>query len=278
MVLPIISASERMKETSGIKGCIFGKSGVGKTSLLWTLDPLKTLFVDLEAGDLSVKGWAGDSIRPKTWQECKDLAVLIGGPSHSVPDGKPYSKTHYEAAKKSFSFDIKQLEKYETIFIDSITEASRLSLIACTEKEEKSSGKTDLRAVYGLHAQEMLGWVNKLQQTRDKNVWFVGILDEKRLEDGTLSFSPQLEGSKTGLELPGIVDQVLILTFVKNSEGKLVRAFVCQAGDPYGYNAKSRSRSLDMFEKPDLGALMKKINEGVVKNPLNTVKEASKNA
>ena len=37
--LPIISADERLKETRGIKGCIFGPSGIGKTSLLWTLDP-----------------------------------------------------------------------------------------------------------------------------------------------------------------------------------------------------------------------------------------------
>ncbi len=34
MTLPIITADERLKEVKGIKGCIFGKSGIGKTSLL----------------------------------------------------------------------------------------------------------------------------------------------------------------------------------------------------------------------------------------------------
>uniref|UniRef100_UPI0035D0DCED AAA family ATPase n=1 Tax=Bartonella sp. MU70NMGDW TaxID=3243561 RepID=UPI0035D0DCED len=53
MSLPIISADERLKETKGIKGCIFGKSGIGKTSLLWTLPAEKTLFFDLEAGDFA---------------------------------------------------------------------------------------------------------------------------------------------------------------------------------------------------------------------------------
>ena len=57
MSLPIISADERLKETKGIKGCIFGKSGIGKTSLLWTLPAEKTLFFDLEAGDLAIEGW-----------------------------------------------------------------------------------------------------------------------------------------------------------------------------------------------------------------------------
>ena len=42
MTLPIISADQRLKEQRGIKGCIFGKSGIGKTSLLWTLDENKT--------------------------------------------------------------------------------------------------------------------------------------------------------------------------------------------------------------------------------------------
>lgn len=61
MTLPIISADERLKETKGIKGCIFGKSGIGKTSLLWTLEASTTLFFDLEAGDLAIEGWSGDT-------------------------------------------------------------------------------------------------------------------------------------------------------------------------------------------------------------------------
>ena len=78
MSLPIISADQRLAEPRGIKGCIFGKSGIGKTSLLWTLDPARTLFMDLEAGDLAIEGWPGDSIRPRTWAECRDFAVFIG--------------------------------------------------------------------------------------------------------------------------------------------------------------------------------------------------------
>ena len=51
--LPIITADQRLAETRGIKGCIFGRSGIGKTSLLWSLDPASTLFFDLEADFLS---------------------------------------------------------------------------------------------------------------------------------------------------------------------------------------------------------------------------------
>ena len=97
MSLPIISADQRLAEPRGIKGCIFGTSGIGKTSLLWTLDPDRTLFMDLEAGDLAIEGWAGDSIRPRTWTECRDFAVFIGGPNPALRDEQPYSPAHYAA-------------------------------------------------------------------------------------------------------------------------------------------------------------------------------------
>ena len=96
--LPIISADERLAERRGIKGCIFGTvSGIGKTSLLWTLEPAATLFFDLEAGDLAIEGWKGDTIRPRTWSECRDFAVFIGGPNPALRDDQVYSRAHYEA-------------------------------------------------------------------------------------------------------------------------------------------------------------------------------------
>ena len=57
MALRIISAEERLAESRGIKAAIFGGSGQGKTSLLWTLPADRTIFMDLEAGDLAVEGW-----------------------------------------------------------------------------------------------------------------------------------------------------------------------------------------------------------------------------
>ena len=79
MSLPIITADQRLAERRGVKGVLVGKSGIGKTSQLWTLPPASTLFFDLEAGDLAVEGYAGDTIRPRTWQECREFAVFIGG-------------------------------------------------------------------------------------------------------------------------------------------------------------------------------------------------------
>lgn len=45
-----------MQQQGGIKDAIFGPAKIGKTSLLWTLPPESTLFVDLEAGCLCRAG------------------------------------------------------------------------------------------------------------------------------------------------------------------------------------------------------------------------------
>ena len=102
MSLPIISADQRLAETRGVKGVLVGKSGIGKTSQLWTLPPERTLFFDLEAGDLAVEGWAGDTLRPRTWQECRDFAVFIGGANPALREDQPFSQAHFEAVCARF--------------------------------------------------------------------------------------------------------------------------------------------------------------------------------
>ncbi len=261
MALPIISADQRLAEQRGVKGTIFGKSGIGKTSLLWTLDPATTLFIDLEAGDLAIEGWSGDSVRPRTWAECRDFAVFIGGPNPALRDDQVYSDAHYAAVCERFG-DPTALDRYHTVFIDSITVAGRLCFQWCKGQPEAFSdktGKPDVRGAYGLHGREMIAWLTHLQHTRAKNVWFVVILDEKLDYFNRRIFQPQIDGSKTGLELPGIVDEVLTMAEIKDDSGTPYRAFVCQTINSWNFPAKDRSGRLDLIEEPHLGRLMAKI-------------------
>jgi hypothetical protein len=71
----------------------------------------------------------------------------------------------------------------------------------------------------------------------------------------------QIEGSKTGLELPGIVDEIITLTELRPKEGPPFRAFVCTTINDFALPAKDRSGRLAMIEPPDLGRLMAKIRE-----------------
>jgi hypothetical protein len=261
MTLRIITADERLAEQRMLKLAIFGGSGQGKTSLLWTLPASTTLFMDLEAGDLAIEGWAGDTIRPRTWQECRDFAAFIGGPNPALRDDQPYSQTHYDTVCRQFG-DPALLYRYESVFVDSITVAGRLCFQWCRGQPEAHSdktGKPDIRGAYGLHGREMIAWLTHLQHTRGKNIIFVGILDEKLDDFNRKVFVPQIDGSKTGLELPGIVDEVLTLVAIKDESGQLRRALICQTLNPWGYPAKDRSGRLDVVEEPHLGRLFEKI-------------------
>ncbi len=258
---------DRSAEIKGIKGCIFGKAGIGKTSLLKTLALEKLLFIDMEAGDLSVVGVKVDSYTPRTWPECRDLAVLIGGGNPANSNSQPYSSGHYLRVTRDIG-DAKMLEKikaYNTFFIDSITEAGRICFNWCKNQPQalsEKTGKIDTRGVYGAYGQEMIAWLKQLQHARTKNIWLVGILDEKVDEYNRTVLSPQIEGTKTGAELPGIVDEVLVMANVSNDPKKFIRGFVCGVGHSYGGEiAKDRSGCLETVEPAHLGKLMDKINK-----------------
>jgi hypothetical protein len=263
MSLPIITADERLAEVRGVKAAIFGPPGIGKTTLLRTLNSTTSLFFDLEAGDLAIEGLAIDTIRPRTWRECRDFAVFIGGPNPALRKDQPYSEDHYQAICQKYG-DPKVLERYDTVFIDSITVAGRLCFQWCKGQPEAHSdktGKPDIRGAYGLHGREMIAWLTHLQHTRAKNVIFVGILDEKFDDFNRKVFVPQIDGSKTGLELPGIVDEVLTLTSLPDDKGVPQRVFVCHTQNSWGYPAKDRSGRLDLLEPPHLGQLIEKIRQ-----------------
>ena len=260
MSLPIISAQQRMAERKGVKLLMLGKSGIGKTTRLKDLDPATTLFIDIEAGDLAVADWPGDTIRPASWPESRDFFVCLAGPDKSLPPDSAFSQAHYDHVIEQFG-DTAQLDRYQTFFLDSITQLSRQCFAWCKTQPgtvSDRSGKPDLRAAYGLLGQEMISALTHLQHARGKNVVFVAILDERLDDYNRKVFVPQIEGSKTSLELPGIVDEVVTLAEIKAEDGSTYRAFVTNTINPYGFPAKDRSGRLDLLEPPHLGALIAK--------------------
>jgi len=258
MALPIISANERLREKRGVKLLLLGRPGIGKTSRLRDLDPATTLFLDVEAGDLSVIDWPGDTIRPASWPEARDFFVFLAGPDRSLPAEAPFSQAHYDHVVERFG-DPAQLDRYQVLFLDSITQLSRLCFTWCKSQPgaiSDRSGKPDLRAAYGLLGQEMVGALHHLQHARGKDVVFVAILDERLDDYNRKVFVPQIEGSKTALELPGIVDEIVTLAEIPAEDGTAYRAFVTHTVNPYGFPAKDRSGRLELLEPPHLGALI----------------------
>lgn len=269
MTLKIIGADERLARPSKINIALFGPSGVGKTYQARTLPAESTLFIDAEGGTLALQDWRGDvlDIRASAtdsglhpWEVARGIACLLAGADPSDAAGA-YSKTAFGLYAERL-IDPAALAKYDTVFVDSITVASRMCFAWCKLQPEavsEKTGKPDVRSAYGLLGQEMVRWLTTLQHIPGKSIIVVGILDRIVDDLKRVTYEPQIEGSKSGRELPGIFDQVITLNNFTTEDGRQYRAFVTQQMNAEGFPAKDRSGRLDPIERPDLGALMRKI-------------------
>jgi hypothetical protein len=232
-----------------------------------------TLFVDIEAGDIAVTDVQVASVRPRTWNECRDLACALGGFNPALPATAAYSEAHWNEVLKNS--ELAQLAaSYQILFVDSLTAAGRLCHTWAEQQPEAFTdrGRKDLRATYGTHARSMVGWLGQLQHARERTVVFVAVL-EKHIDDLNIAtWQPQLEGAKTGRELPAIVDEIITMNWVNFGDGKPpTRAFVCTNPNAWGYPAKDRSGRLEQFEPPNLGALIEKLTGPGQRKPFTVV-------
>ena len=285
----ITTADERLATKSPVNIALVAPSGWGKTYQARTLDPVKTLFIDLEAGTLALNGsqkdgsdaWRGDVINVREqaakvgahpWEFAKALVCLLGGSDPAAAPGTSYSPENF-ANYEALIGPSSMFDKYDTVFIDSITVASRLCFSWAKRQPEafsEKTGKPDNRGAYGLLGQEMVGWLTQAQHITSKSIIIVSILNESKDDFGRPEYSMQVEGGKTGLELPGIFDQIITGAFFDVSSGAPVmdnvkgteRGFICHMHNGYGVPGKDRSGRLNNVEAADLGALMKKIQSG----------------
>jgi len=243
MALAIITADQRMRSAT-VKGMVLGKAGVGKTTLIKSLDPATTLCLDVEGGMLSVQrddrfgpAWRGDSIKIESWPEAK--AVLEA----------------FKAKHPAFT-------KYHSVFIDSISIASRMCFDWCKEQPEafnKKGEKNNLGA-YGLLGLEMPDWCWGWKHLDGVNVWLVGGLEQKEVL-GVKEWVPLTTGSKLASELPFIMDCCLVMDRFKAADGNYYVGLFTDALKNPEYASvpvKTRIDGLDQIEPPHLGKLMAK--------------------
>src|SRR5262249_39971034 len=118
-VMKIISADQRLSEQRGVKLLLVGPSGVGKTSTLRTLSAkllASALVVDIEAGLIAVNDLQFASVRPQTWDDCRNLACVLGGPNPALPATATYSEAHFHELMKNS--ELVKLRSFTTLFID----------------------------------------------------------------------------------------------------------------------------------------------------------------
>jgi len=274
MTLRLITADERLSESRRkTTVAIFGPSNIGKTRLALTLKR-PTLFVEMEAGMASIEeDYRGGHIRPQTIEDLAEIGCLMAGPDYTAKPDAFMSVAHYEAVISKYGKSL-DLSPYRVLFIDSITVMSRWMALWAAARPESftDKGVPNNFGKFNLIATEMIRFLTHFQRAPGLDVVFVGILEKRTDDFGRTTFDMQLEGGKTGRELPGIMDVVITMdTFKLESAGvrhapgePLDEAgtnrimFMCKALNPFSLPGKDRRKKLDLFEPPDLGALLDK--------------------
>ena len=268
--MEIISANERLNADYGAKVMLLGEPGIGKTTQLLSLNQERTLFLNIESGDLSVRNFKGKTLEPRDWQDCKDISVLLGGPDPAVTVSTgSYSQEHYDrvAAKyPDFAKEIQDGNLYDTLFVDSISVASRLCYKWAEQQPDAQTkgGTINTMKVYGHLRVELVSWCTHLQHIKNKNVIFVGILDKKKDEADRDYYEIQLDGSARNI-IPGIVDEQLCYITIPdpnqdpNQPKQMIRKFVCNRDNIWDLPAKDRSGKLELLEEAHLGNVLVKI-------------------
>ncbi len=258
MALQIITADQRIADAT-VKGQIWGPAGIGKTTLLKTLQASTCLCVSAEGGLISVQRddefgprYAGDTIEPRGWLEVGQITDGFCGPID-----RPFAS----AAERPGP-----LQKYQTVFIDSTSVISNWCFAwaqtqpdAFSEKKTLANGNPapDIRGAYGLLGREMTDWAWRWKNAPGINVWLVGGLSYS-LEDG---HTPLLMGQAAKNALPYIMDYVLVMDRLKAQDGNTYTGLFTSAIAFPQYATvpvKVRGGGFDAFERPHLGHFMAK--------------------
>lgn len=276
MALELITADQRLAEARNKDTvCVLGIYGVGKTSLLHTLDPETTLCLDWEAGMKSVQTWRGDCIQLRSFSDSLALACLVGGPIPGLRDIDNYSEAHYAYVKELYpSLD---LSKYRTIFYDSVSDLSisAMQYARAHTPPSKKSGNEDVQGMYGELGRQMVELLRHMQHAPGIDIIFVGRLELAKDDFGREVWQPQIMGGMTSRLLPGIVDHVITMApfdydqtqgWLHNPDKGQHRAFVCHKLNPWGLPAKTRTEEhIEMIEEPHLGKFLAKVKRAAVR-------------
>ena len=217
--------------SDGIKALIYSEPGNGKTTLAATLDLKRTLIISFESGLLSIldeKGFEDlQYVEPSNLSDLKDI---------------------YDNLKN----DKDLAAKYDTIFIDSLSEISDMMLEALKQDPTVYTGMKDNMKLYMINQEKVVGIAKSFRDLKGYNVIMTALAATKTT-NMVEKLLPSMAGQKLADKLPPLYDFVWYLEVT--SDG--VRRLITQPTS--SITAKSRSRKLESAEQPNLGNILLKI-------------------
>lgn len=212
-------------ENHHIFGLIVGASGVGKTSLVKTLPEEKTLIISAESGLLSVKDCSIDVITLKEFDDMYSILKFLKTPE--------------------------AIEKYDHVFIDSLTEIAE-SLFASLKPKD---GKGNLFEIYDKYSTKITGMLKVLRDTANYNIWLT-CLDKMVAKDFTEVVSLDLIQKSLSKKVPALFDEVFYMTTIEH-DSEVKRVLI--ADNTIADFSKDRSGKLNKISLPDLSLITKTI-------------------
>lgn len=214
----------------GVKCLIYGTAGTGKTTLASTLDPEKTLIISFESGLLSLLDEPGGEKL-----QYVDVCTLKG-----------LNDIYSELLKPEYQ------NKYDNIFIDSLSEISELVLATVKADPTVYKGMQDNMKLYMITQEEMVKISKAFRDLKGYNVFMTALADTKTIKLKEVSV-PMMVGQKLGTKMLSLFDFIFYMTI--EDDGK--RVLYTQPTSVT--EGKSRSRKLQLKEEANLGQVMKKI-------------------
>ena len=219
-----IVTTDQLFKDNGVKMLVYGRAGMGKTTLCGTAP--RPLIISAESGLMSLR----------------HLRIPVIEVTHI--------KDVWEAYKwASTSNEAKHID---TICLDSASEIAERVL----ENEKKKT--KDPRQAYGGLIDEMIGLIKAFRDLPQKHV-LVTAKEEEVIQPITnvVRFSPNMPGTKVGPQLPYLFDEVFHALTGKDNTGQTYHYLRTKAD--LSSDAKDRSGVLNEIEYPDITAIIGKI-------------------
>lgn len=213
---------------NGVKLLVYGQAGSGKTSLIPTLP--SPIALSAEGGLLSISS--------------ADIPYIEISKMEDLTEAYLWLTQSSEAAQ------------YQSVALDSISEVAEV-VLANELKQMVNGKKVDGRMAYGELNTKMSEMIRAFRDLPGKNVLMTAKLEKSQDEMGRMLYAPSMPGKTLTQQIPYFMDMVFPLRVEKDAEGNTQRALMTDSDGLW--LAKSRSRALDPWEAPDLGAIIRKI-------------------